>query len=79
MINQTFNSYYLEMSNIWKVIRWFCNWYFGRDDYEDKVIVYETDTAICCKYLDNDNLTVANFKSEEEKNQYIGKWMSEDF
>lgn len=67
------------MSNIWKVIKWYCNWYFGRDDYDDKVIVYETDTAICCKYLDNDNLTVTNFKSEEEKNQYIEKWTLEDF
>lgn len=65
-------------TNVWKIIKWFCNWFFGRDDYEDKVIVYETEKAICCKYLDEEwrwcYLTVANFEDEREKNWCIHQW-----
>ncbi len=60
--------------NIWKIIKGYCNWYFGRDDYEDKVIVYETKTSICCRRLkETDYLTVATFDTEEEKNQKIAE------
>lgn len=51
--------------------------FFGRDDYDTKIIVYETDKAICCTYLDekyNGILVTANFKSREKKQEYIDSW-----
>ena len=69
------------MSNIGKVIYGFCNGFFGRDDYKTKVIVFETEKSICCRYVDrelDDFLTVANFDSEEEKNNYIESWRNEE-
>ena len=69
------------MSNIGRVIYGFCNGYFGRDDYSDKVIVFETKTSICCRYLsygDNDKLTCCNFDTEKEKNECIEKWSVEE-
>lgn len=66
----------LQNNNVWKVIKWFCNWYFG-DDYDTKVIIYETERSICCRYIDEYNawlLTVANFKDEQEKNEMINEW-----
>lgn len=65
------------MSNIGKRIYGFCNGFFGRDDYNDKIIVYETPSAICCIYVDrnlSNYLTVANFDSESEKQEYINEW-----
>jgi len=65
------------MCNLGKTIYGFCNGYFGRDDYETKVIVYETSKSICCRYEDRSLkgiLTVANFDSEEEKNELISEW-----
>ena len=65
------------MSNIGRVIYGFCNGFFGRDDYKDKVIVFETPISICCRYLDyelNDVLTCATFDSKEEKQSYIDEW-----
>lgn len=65
------------MSNIGKRIYGFCNGFFGRDDYNDKIIVYETPLAICCIYVDrnlSNYLTVANFDSESEKQEYINEW-----
>lgn len=71
--------------NIGKMIYGFCNGFFGRDDYNTKIIVFETDRAICCRYVDcNDYnglygcLTVANFENEEEKNNYIKQWEREE-
>lgn len=65
----------MNESNIWKKISWYCNGFFGRDDYYDKIIVYETETAICCKYVDGWNeLTVANFEDEREKRWCIHQW-----
>lgn len=67
-----------KKSNIWKVIKWYCNWYFGRDDYGDKIIVYENEKSICCMHLDKEsygtNLTVANFENEREKRWCIHQW-----
>ena len=63
--------------NVGKIIYGFCNGYFGRDDYDDKIIVFETDTAICCTYLNEDRkgcLTTANFKTKQEKQKYINLW-----
>lgn len=71
------------MGNIGKKIYGYCNGYFGRDDYEDKIIVYETPNSICCIYVDKYNckrfgdLTVANFNSPQEKQKYINEWSVE--
>lgn len=65
------------MNNIGKRIYGFCNGYFGRDDYDDKIIVYETELAICCIYVDDEFygvLAVANFNNEKEKQDYINEW-----
>ena len=65
------------MNNIGKRIYGFCNGFFGRDDYDDKIIVYETPKSICCIYVDDsykDILTVATFDSEKEKQEYINQW-----
>lgn len=65
------------MNNIGKRIYGFCNGFFGRDDYDDKIIVYETDKAICCIYIDerySGILNTATFNSLEEKQQYIDEW-----
>lgn len=69
--------------NIGKVIYGFCNGFFGRDDYETKIIVFETKKAIVCKYIDSgfvdmEFLTSANFDSEEDKNKYVEQWGSEE-
>ena len=72
------------MSNIGKVIYGFCNGYFGRDDYDTKMIVYETQKSIVCinisdeKWFKNSWLTCANFDSEEEKNKCIKNWSKEE-
>ena len=63
------------MSNICKTIYGFCNGFFGRDDYETKIIIYETPISICCIYQNKpDILTVANFDTPEEKQEYINEW-----
>lgn len=65
------------MNNIGKRIYGYCNGFFGRDDYDDKIIVYETEKAICCIYVREyykGILTTANFDSKEEKQKYIDEW-----
>ena len=66
------------MNNLGKTIYGFCNGYFGREDYETKIIIYETSNSICCRYLENNILTCANFENEEEKNKYIEKWCKDN-
>ena len=69
-------------NNIGKRIYGYCNGFFGRDDYNDKIIIFETAKAIVCMYADSyrgDAITVANFDSEEEKNSYVAKWAEEDW
>lgn len=65
------------MTNVGKIIYGFCNGFFGRDDYDDKIIVFETDKAICCTYVDDRYkgiLVTANFESSKEKQEYINEW-----
>jgi len=68
------------MVNVGRMIYGFCNGFFGRDDYSDKIIVFETECSICCRIVDRDIwrdngwLTVANFDSEKEKQEYINEW-----
>lgn len=54
----------------------YCNGYFGRDDYDDKIIILEGRRWIVCAYLDTDNdwITCVNFDSEEEKIERIKDW-----
>lgn len=54
----------------------YCNGYFGREDYDDKIIIFEGKKWIVCAYLDtdNDNVTCLNFDSEEEKEACIKRW-----
>jgi hypothetical protein len=54
----------------------YCNGYFGRNDYDDKIIILEGNKWIVCAYLDTDNdyITSVNFDSEEEKIDCIKKW-----
>ena len=57
----------------------FCNGYFGRDNYEPKVIILEGKTWIVCSYLDpnKDRVACVNFDSEEEKIECIEEWSIE--
>ena len=60
----------------------YCNGYFGRDDYNDKIIILEGNKWVVCAYLDHDNdyITSVNFDSEEEKIECIKKWsVKEDY
>ena len=54
----------------------YCNGYFGRNDYDDKIIILEGRRWIVCAYLDSDNdwITCVNFDSEEEKEERIKQW-----
>ena len=52
----------------------YCDGYFGRDDYSDKVIILEDKKWIVCLYLDNDRVTCVNFDTEEEKIECIKSW-----
>lgn len=51
----------------------YCNGYFGRDDYSDKVIILKGKRWIVCSYLDNDRVTCVNFNTEEEKIEWSEK------
>ncbi|NCB03591.1 MAG: hypothetical protein EOM67_15780 [Spirochaetia bacterium] len=61
-------------NNIGKVLYGYCNGYFGRDSYSDKVIIAEGDLWVVAmpeygKYPDT-----ACFDSVEEKNKRIKEW-----
>ena len=64
------------MSNIGVKLCGYCNGYFGRDDYEDKIIIAEGKKWILCSYLgiDNDRVTCVNFDTEKEKEERIKEW-----
>lgn len=44
----------------------YCDGYFGRDDYSDKIIILEGKKQIVCSYLDNDCVTCVNFDTGEK-------------
>lgn len=68
------------MSNIGTRIYGYCNGYFGRDDYDDKIIIAEGRKWIVCvnAYTNSDWVTCANFNTEEEKEECIKRWSEED-
>lgn len=54
----------------------FCDGYFGRDDFKDKIILLEGKKWIVCAYLESgiDKVTCVNFDSEEEKEECVKRW-----
>lgn len=69
------------MNLVGKKIYGFCNGYFGRDDYKDKIIILEGEKWIVCTYLDRniDYVTCANFDSKEEKIKCVTQWNKDDY
>ena len=64
--------YQVTMGNIWKMIYWYCNGYFGRDAYSDKQIILEGPTRIVAVgWEEGDVPWVASFDSQEEKQEKI--------
>ena len=72
--------------NVNRVIYGFCNGYFGRDDYNTKLIIAEGDNWIVCEYLEENDMftwnrtgkvTFADFKNKEEKQERINEWIKE--
>lgn len=66
--------------NIGRKIYGYCNGYFGRDDYENKIIILEGKLWIVCAYLgcENNRVTCVNFESEQEKQNCIDRWSKYD-
>ena len=58
----------------------YCNGYFGRDDYESKIIILEGKKWIVCAYIYSysDRVTCVNFDSEAEKIECIKRWSERD-
>ena len=55
----------------------FCSGFFGRDDYENKICVYVTDTYAVFEYeSDRTKATVLNYVSESES---VKRWGNKDF
>ena len=69
------------MSLVGKKIYGFCNGYFGRDDYKDKIIILEGEKWIVCAYLDRniDCVTCVNFDSKEEKIECVTQWNKDGY
>lgn len=66
------------MKNIGRKIYGYCNGYFGRDDYEDKIIIAEGYNWVVCKYFDSNFPVFSSFNNEEEKNKMILEWSVKD-
>ena len=47
----------------------YCEGYFDRDGYNDKIIILEGK-----KWIDNDRVICVNFDTEEEKIECIKSW-----
>ena len=71
----------IEMSsNIGRRIYGYCNGYFGRDDYDDKIVVAEGVNWVVCERINNEYSeleyipTFVHFTSEREKNDKLIEW-----
>lgn len=62
------------MSNLGKVIKGYCNGFFGRDSYGDKTIEAEGIDWIVARSTIDCYPEFAYFNSEDEKNKYIQNW-----
>ena len=58
------------MNNIWRKTYWYCNWYFGRDDYETKTVIQEWVNWVVTIDSD-DNVSFCKFKSETDKQEKL--------
>jgi len=70
------------MTNVGKTIYGYCNGFFGRDDYADKIIIAEGENWIVCKYcddLDSGKVTFADFEDEDEKEKLIATWHKDKY
>ena len=54
----------------------YCDGYFGRDNYSDKVIILEAQKWIVCLYLyiNTERENCVSFDTEEEKTECIKSW-----
>ena len=64
------------MSNIGKILKGFCNGYFGRDSYGDKIVEAEGHDWIVAR--EEGLIVLATFTDETEKNEFIEKWVNGD-
>lgn len=55
----------------------FCNGYFGRDSYDDKMIIANGENWIVTKN-DREQTEFASFDDTNEMKQMIGRWQTED-
>lgn len=66
------------MSNVGRLLYGFCNGFFGRDSYNTKRIEAEGVDWIVARQLTDDAMPeFAQFKSEDQKLEYIVTWSSE--
>lgn len=57
----------------------YCNGFFGRDSYREKIVVFAGKHYIVCEDASGD-VYVASFKgySEDEISEFINSWREED-
>ena len=65
------------MSNIGKILKGFCNGYFGRDSYSNKRIEAEGIDWIVVRY-DSGDVAFTTFHSIEDKQIKINQWINEE-
>lgn len=68
----------MKMSNLGRTIYGYCNGFFGRDSYEDKIIIAEGNTWILVRSKDSEYVMVANFENSAEKDEYVANWAIEE-
>jgi hypothetical protein len=61
-----------------KTLYGFCNGYFGRDSYEDKVIEGEGKDWIVAREMHTGSVVFAVFEDEKEKRSCLSEWGQED-
>ncbi len=65
-----------EMSNVWRTIYWYCQWAFGRDSYEEKIIIIDWyDFIVVQEWIIK---RITQFDSEEEKTNFLEENSSPD-
>ena len=65
------------VKNIGKVLKGYCNGYFGRDSYGDKTIEAEGIDWIVVR-CENGKVDFTSFNSSEDKQIKINQWLIED-
>ena len=63
------------MSNVWRMLYWYCGWCFGRDSYEDKRIEAEWYDRIVVRDT-RENIEFAEI-DPDEKQKLIDAWANE--